>query len=205
MDEIVSGEVFGWDFKSKAIPIKDEKNQLVGTIALARSLKRQMEILDIANNIAEALSQISKSINHISEGIQQVATDSSQMLDYVLKVKDENKEADDIAQFIKNIGSQTNLLGLNAAIEAARAGQAGRGFGVVAEEIRKLSNSSNESIKDIEGFLQRTDENILEISDRIEKTNDIFQEQAAGVEEITAAIEELNSTAQYLKELSSKM
>lgn len=205
IDEIVSGEVFGWDFKSKAVLIEDEQGQMVGTIALARSLKRQMEILNIANNLAQALSQISESINHISEGIQNVVNDSAQILEYVSQVQEENKEADEITQFIKHIGSQTNLLGLNAAIEAARAGQAGRGFGVVADEIRKLSNSSNESVKGIEQFLTRTDANIVEISQRIENTNDTYQEQAAGVEEITATIEELNSTAQYLRELSSQM
>lgn len=205
INEIVSKEVFGWDFKSTVIPIKDNNDNIVGTIALARSLKRQMEILEVANNLSEALSQISLSLNNISEGIQAVVNDSSYILEYASQVKEENKKADKITQFIKNIAKQTNLLGLNASIEAARAGESGLGFAVVAEEIRKLSLSSNESIGGIEEFLDRTDVNISGIRDRIEKTNSVFQEQAAGIEEITATVEELNATAQYLNELSGQL
>lgn len=204
INEIMPKEVFGWDFKSTVIPIKDDDDNVVGTISLARSLERQQKILEVANSLSEALAQISLSLNNISEGIQKVVNDSSYILEYVSQVKEENKKADEIAQFIKNIGKQTNLLGLNASIEAARAGQSGLGFAVVAEEIRKLSLSSNESIKEIEEFLQNTDTNILGIMERVEKTNNVFQEQAALIEEIAATVEELNATAQYLNELSGQ-
>lgn len=204
IDEIMSKEVFGWDFKSTAIPIRDDDGNVVGTIALARNLRRQIKILDAVNQLVQALTQISASISAISTSIQQVAEDSAYVLEYVSQVKEEYKEADEIIRFIKNIADQTNLLGLNAAIEAARVGQEGRGFGVVADEIGKLSSSSNESIKGIEEFLKRLNVNISGIEEKVEGTNILFMEQASGMEEVSAIVEDLTATAEDLRQLAQK-
>jgi len=201
--EIVPKEIFGVEFNSSVIPIKDDSGNVVGTFALAKSLKKQVEILEIAQTLADSLNQISSTLSQLSAGIQNAANLSSEIHTYVMDVEEENKKADEITKFINNIASQTNLLGLNAAIEAARAGDSGRGFGVVADEIRKLSKSSSESIKNIQEFLKKTDNNIKGISSKIENVNEVFQEQAAGIEEITASVEELNATAHYLRDLSA--
>ncbi|MGI5901791.1 MAG: methyl-accepting chemotaxis protein [Desulfitobacteriia bacterium] len=203
--EILPEEIFGTSFSSNVVPVKDENGKTIGALAMARSLKQQFETNKVAEDLANALNQISTTLNQISQGIQEVVDSSSEILDFVHNVQVENEKADEITQFIKNIAGQTNLLGLNAAIEAARAGDMGRGFGVVADEIRKLSTSSNESIKEVEDFLKKTHENLNNINQRLENVNAVFQEQAAGVEEITASVEELNATAQYLKEISGNM
>ncbi|MGI5901792.1 MAG: methyl-accepting chemotaxis protein [Desulfitobacteriia bacterium] len=202
ISEILPKEVFGVSFSSNVVPVKDENGETIGTVTMARSLEQQVEILDVSESLVNALAQISVTLNQISNGIQNVVNSSTEILDFVHNVQTENEKADEITQFIKNIAGQTNLLGLNAAIEAARAGDMGRGFGVVADEIRKLSTSSNDSIKEIEEFLRKTGENLDNINQRLENVNAVFQEQAAGVEEITASVEELNATAQYLKEMS---
>jgi len=68
-------------------------------------------------------------------------------------VGEQLKKTDEILRFINEISANSNLLGLNAAIEAARAGEHGRGFGVVAEEIRKMADNSAESVKRIKHIL----------------------------------------------------
>ena len=67
----------------------------------------------------------------------------------------------------KRVSTQTNLLGLNAAIEAARAGEVGKGFTVVASEIRKLSTSTSESIKQIDTVLKNINQSITIINDKV--------------------------------------
>lgn len=108
-------------------------------------------------------------------------------------------------KFIENIAKQTNLLGLNAAIESARAGEYGKGFGIVSNEIRKLSQSNSNSVKEINEMLSDIRNSIEEISDKFGASNEIFDGQTAEAEEITATIQELNSTASILKEYASKM
>jgi len=93
---------------------------------------------------------------------------------------------------------------LNAAIEAARAGEHGKGFGVVADEIRKLSISSSESIKKIEDVLVKIQKSVLHINNNIQESNGFFLDQIAMLEEIDVSMEELNTTAKRLAEMSSK-
>ncbi|MDS0528182.1 methyl-accepting chemotaxis protein [Clostridium sp. SHJSY1] len=204
ISKIVPEHVYGVPFKSYAIPIK-EGNDVVGIFVVGKSLARKNEVNNIAKNLAESLSQISVGINEVALGVQQLATMNEEVL---LESKDANnktKDTDQVVSFIEGVSSQTNLLGLNAAIEAARAGENGRGFSVVAQEIRKLSNSSSESIKKIDSVIKNISTSIKNITDRLTSANEVSQNQSAALEEITASITELSVTSKLLEELSEKL
>ena len=201
---IVPKEVLGAGLKSIAVPVKDEKGKVVGSFSIARSLKRQEEILDISRGLSLELIQISKAINEVSEGIQHVIDSNVKLAENIYEAEKRTKDTDDILKFIKGVGEQTNLLGLNAAIEAARAGESGRGFSIVAQEIRKLSSSTGKSVNDIKEVLKKIQDSVANISNSINESNGIFQEQAAAVQQINASIQELTSAANYLEDMASK-
>jgi hypothetical protein len=201
---IVPKEVFGTGLKSIAVPIKDEKGKVVGSFSIARSLKRQEEMLDISRALSLELMQISKVINEVSGGIQHVADSNVRLAESIDEAERKTKDTDDILKFIKGVGEQTNLLGLNAAIEAARAGEVGRGFSIVAQEIRKLSSSTGKSVNDIKEVLKKIQDSVAYISISINESNGIFQEQAAAIQQINASVQEISSTAQYMQDMASK-
>ncbi|MDF2524011.1 MAG: hypothetical protein K0R31_1652 [Clostridiales bacterium] len=201
---IVPKEVFGTGLKSIAVPVKDEKGKVVGSFSIARSLKRQEEMLDISRALSLELMQISKVINEVSGGIQHVADSNVRLAESIDEAERRTKDTDDILKFIKGVGEQTNLLGLNAAIEAARAGEVGRGFSIVAQEIRKLSSSTGKSVNDIKEVLKKIQDSVAYISISINESNGIFQEQAAAIQQINASVQELSSTAQYMQDMASK-
>lgn len=208
-DKVISGimpkEIFGFPFKGVRIPLKDKSGNVIGGMAMGTNLERQVEIADISNSLADSLDQLATAITQVTQGVLEIADYSKENLTKIDQTKEETKNTDGVISFIRTVAGQTNLLGLNAAIEAARAGEYGRGFSVVAEEIRKLSTSSSESIKQIEGTIKNINQHITNVADGITKESGILQDQAAALQQINASVEELNATARLLAELSQKM
>ncbi len=207
-DQVYTGsvpkELHGYPFRVYAFPVKDDDGEVVGNITICKSLRKQERIKELSVNIASDLSQISSAIMQISTGMQEVAAVNSNVCNQVQETNEQMKSTDEILTLLRDIASKTNLLGINAAIEAAHAGEHGRGFGVVAQEIRQLSTTTKEQIEEIKNILDKIQESFDEINGKITCNNSVFQEQAASTEEITASVHALNAIANTLEELSKQ-
>ena len=169
------------------------------------NMNKKNQLISIIDNLTESLSQLSVGIREVNTGVQDLAIMNNQLLQETIEANNNAKDTDQIVGIIQGISSQTNLLGLNASIEAARAGEYGKGFSVVAKEIRKLSNTSKESIDKIDTIIKDISTSIQSINDNLDKTNAVSQNQSAALEQISASLEELNSTVALLKDLSKQL
>ena len=111
----------------------------------------------------------------------------------------------EVSEFINDISSRTNMLGINAAIEAARVGAEGAGFGVVADEIRDLSNQSSESVEDIKQILDSLETKSLDIKNSANSANNVAEEQAKVLENIAAATEEIKMQVDELADMADNL
>ncbi len=119
--------------------------------------------------IVIAVEESARTITDLHENIQNVAKDMSQITheaentnEAMRKLERDSKEIDAVLSIINDISDQTNLLALNAAIEAARAGEAGKGFAVVADEVRKLAGRTNDSTAKIRTVVEKLQKNVTE-------------------------------------------
>ncbi|MBF8982367.1 chemotaxis protein [Lutibacter sp. B2] len=202
---VIPKEKFGTCVAATATPIRDENGQIVGAISTAKNVSDQKELSNIIEILANSLDEMGMSTTQISSNAQEIACSSEGMIDTVNRLLIRVKETDQVVNFVKQISTQTNLLGLNASIEAARAGESGRGFSVVAEEIRKLAISSNESVGKISDVLKDIKEGVTKILEMVEKSGQLTQEQAGGTQEITAKINELSDLADHLNDFAHRI
>ena len=165
---------------------------------------QQSELQKMASALSENLSEIASAMDQISATAMEINDKQTLLND---KIENVNSLAADIEQFvnfIEKIADKTNMLGLNASIESARAGKHGRGFDVVAQEIRNLSENSKKRVDQIKELVPKIQESTTKTGQMANETLENIEEQSATLEEITASIEELNSLSEELLNLAKE-
>jgi len=184
---------------------EDDPGQVLGTFGIVLPRQMAVDLRQMANNLTSGLEQISAVIEEMAASSSQITSNEQMLNKNVNDIYAISEEINEVLAFIKQIADETKMLGLNAAIEAARAGEAGRGFGVVAEEIRKLSDESKETVVKIRGLTERIKDKINDTTMGSDLTLRSSEEQAAATEEMTASIEEITSMAVQLDKMANSM
>lgn len=195
-------EFYGQVLSCIAMPILNSQNDVIGSICTYETIEQQEALKDLAATLTDSISTLASTSEQIASQSQQVAGTSKQLGKYVKQSQIKVKETNEILGIIRAISKQTNLLGLNAAIEAARVGDAGRGFGVVAVEIRKLAAGSSDSIQKGESIVRDIQEQVTSTSKQVHQLDEVISQITDAISHLTAAIQQANTMGQRLAELA---
>ncbi len=213
-------------------------NQIIANIqSLEKMVAAQSECVSKASVAVEEMigniSSVNSSVDKMANAFGVLANDAhsgaetqKKLSGQVSEIEEQSKLLRDANVAIANIASQTNLLAMNAAIEAAHAGEAGQGFAVVADEIRKLSETSSVQSKTIGKQLKEIQSTINKVvlsaqegvrgytslASEIEETDELvrqikiaMEEQNEGSKQITAALHDMNDSTSEVKSASQEM
>lgn len=204
-------------------------NIISGISNVASIAHRAVHISKLANDeTMNGDSEVQKTIEYIHNLSQQIDNVS----DIIVKLNADSKEIGKVVQIIADIAEQTNLLALNAAIEAARAGEHGRGFAVVADEVRALAGRTKESANGIINLIktnqehtqravdamdisreqtslsveqaQKAGESLQTIRNSVSQINDMNDEIAQAAQDQTNILQEVNSNFSHITSMAEK-
>ena len=157
------------------------------------SMEKQVEqLMDIVLKSEDVMN----SLNTNTEYVNEIASNSKKSIQELMKQVD---CVQGVVQLIRQIAEETNLLSLNASIEAAKAGSVGNGFSVVADEIRKLSNNTNHSVDEINSLLTELENKTNCVNKEIDDMNKAFNQQKNEIELTNCNMNELSESMRSLK------
>lgn len=194
----VDKTLYGIPYIVKVSAIYNNRQEIIGAIALTWSVARQESMKEMAGNVLNSVSTLASTTEEITAQSQEIAATTRALAKIAEESQTRVTETNQVLGLIRSIAGQTNLLGLNAAIEAARVGEAGRGFGVVAEEIRKLATSSAESIAQISAIIGRIQSDSTSTYNQVSRVEEGIIQVAEAIAHVAQATEEVRALALHL-------
>lgn len=190
--------------------VRQKSNDITDSVSSFQTqFSRVQEIVDRFNDIINKMASTVKESHDSMDMVREKSNDVYETISAVEQVFEEFQKS--FADISKNVGainriaSQTNLLAINASIEAARAGQAGKGFAVVATEVNKLSKNIQEIVGSIDRSMQDLNNNNLKLKDAIINTRAAIDESQTQVTETDAVVESINAVSEDIANGNKEM
>lgn len=163
------------------------------------------DLQDVADQLNYSAQGIAGTIKQIAASAEEIELNEQQLAHNIAEIKDISKQVSESLMFIGKVAQQTKIFGLNASIEAARSGEFGRGFGVIAEEIRKLSEVSRQNADKMSALTLQINVKMEQVTQASTTSTQKSQEQSLATHNMVNSVEEVAGMAHKLAEIANSL
>jgi hypothetical protein len=188
-----------------ANPVINEAGEVIGAFATSVAVDKYEKTKEMANTLHSQVKSMAQTCEKVSGQTEEITAISRLLLQTARDSQKQAKETEQVLLLLKGIVTQTNLLGLNASIEAARAGTSGRGFHVVAEEIRKLATNGASSVKDVVQIVGIIQSNSIEVTNEVSIVEQSMTNIASAMMNLTAITQQVSILAGELDNIANEL
>lgn len=199
--KIVPKEVWGTAFRSTATPIIDVDGKVIGCVGIGMSIDQETKLINTYQNFAELLGNMTNLNEEINSGIEHVHQTNGGFVEQMKDVSSDVLKANDFIGQINSLSQTTDMLSMNASVEAVHAGEHGRGFAIVATEIKKLSSKTKELSNDIGAILNNINESFNSLSQLSSENTKEIAQQLEALKENQKVVNEMHQTASEYSKL----
>lgn len=189
IDVTLPPHIHGFPFRSITSPIRDTSGKIIGTIGIGSSLELLFTVENIVNDVEDNLTDAIKEISSFNTVSNELNTKSKDILQFMNETLEKTVQMNNATKEINDIAMRTQILAINASIESAHAGTFGKGFSIVAQEMKKLATTSQESSQRIFQLIEKLSEQINENYTQLESLQKILIEQQKSSISISQTIE----------------
>ncbi|SOC06071.1 methyl-accepting chemotaxis protein (MCP) signalling protein [Ureibacillus xyleni] len=201
----IPAELYGDPFHVVMAPIHGDRGEVIGAIGVSKSTKNQSKLMQVAEHFAASSEEISASTEELASSASDFSTYIKHLTEAQSEMSTQVENTTKILEMINSVAKNTRILGFNAGIEAARSGEYGRGFSVVAKEITKLADQSADSVNEIRNLLDQLKVKVNQVATIVKETLDIANNQSSSINEISQTIQHLTDFAEEIEEMAKKI
>lgn len=189
--------------KAIVAPVFDE-GELVGLFSISINMDKEEKIEGISGKLTESIGQVYSLVETITDAAKKMNEMMTAIGENILVASESIKEGTESIELIKGIADQSELLGINAAIVSAKAGEEGRSFSVVASEMRKLASESAQISDKVVKSLKGMEESVQEVLKNIENAKEIAQNQYNDTDNVKRSIKLISEQSNELVDQSKQ-
>ena len=189
---------YGTYAKHSTIPIFDENRNIIGMYSFIRDATEEEKNKVTSEELINEISDVETAIKTITESAEEISKKLNEIIKISSKSYEDIEKSNEALKLIDTTTRKTNILGINANIESARAGELGRGFSVVAKEMMKLASQSGTMSKEIEDSLMRMKSNVEATLDAMNNFQEIVEAQEESTKDIAIAMEKISNISKML-------